>query len=490
MDLINLKTLANICYDKTTFDLIKNKYNLNDLKEIEKEGIVKLVQQLHGVDNRVSYFDGFYINYRIKQINPEFDLLKYAKEGFLNIELKSSSEEYAIEKQQKRNYFYLKAITKNIDIITFVSNDNKFYRYIAESNSTVEIDATEVVSLMSNYKTLKEEHLDRTFVPSNYLISPFNDTERFLDSKYILTQHQQQMVNEIIKLKKSFIIEGKAGTGKSLVLYDVAKTLMREGSNITIIHCGYLNDGHIKLNESNWNIYSISQGVENLDYQNLDAILVDEAQRMYPYQLKDLINKAKKNETHLIFSLDPLQYFKEKEGRYNNLDYVKEQMEDVHHYQLTDKIRSNKEIASFIKELFDNDKKNNEKYRNIEIDIIDKNSNFIEYIRYLEEKGWTYLPYTRARYGSSTFSNYCLINQEKNSHRVIGQEFDKVVIILDQSFIIKDKSLKYIGKSYYFEPMKMVFQNITRTRSKLKFIIVDNLELYTEMMRIVTKSYK
>ncbi|PKE18956.1 DEAD/DEAH box helicase family protein [Macrococcoides caseolyticum] len=490
MNLINLKTLANICYDEKTFDMIKNKYNLNDLKEVEKTGIVKLVQCLHELDNGVSYFDGFYVNYRIKQINPEFDLLKYVEEGILNIELKSSSEKKAIEKQQRRNYFYLKAITQNIDIITYVSNENKFYSYMIESDLTIEIDIKTVVSLMAKYKTLKNEHLDNTFVPSKYLISPFNDTDKFLESKYILTQHQQQIVQEIIKLKKSFIIEGKAGTGKSLVLYDAAKTLMKNDCNIAIIHCGYLNDGHIKLKDKNWNIYSISQGVEYLDYKNLDAILVDEAQRMYPYQLKDLINEAMKNETHIIFSLDPRQYFKENEGKYNNLEYMKEQIEDIYHYKLTDKIRSNKEIASFIKELFDNDKKNNENYKNIEIDIIGKNSDFIEYIRYLEDRDWTYLPYTRARYGKSTFSNYCLINEEKNSHRVIGQEFDKVVIILDQSFAIKDKSLKYVGERYHFEPIQMVFQNITRTRSKLKLVIVDNLELYTDMMRIVTKTYK
>ncbi|WP_157820115.1 hypothetical protein [Macrococcoides caseolyticum] len=42
MNLINLKTLANICYDEKTFDMIKNKYNLNDLKEVEKQGSLNL----------------------------------------------------------------------------------------------------------------------------------------------------------------------------------------------------------------------------------------------------------------------------------------------------------------------------------------------------------------------------------------------------------------------------------------------------------------
>ncbi|WP_281191988.1 DNA/RNA helicase domain-containing protein [Staphylococcus felis] len=489
MEIINLKTLANICYDDTVLNLIKNKYNLSGLKEVEKEGIVKLVQVLHELNSGVSYFDGFYINYRIKQINPEFDLLKYTDEGILNIELKSSSNEQAINKQQTRNYFYLKAITHEVDILTFVSNDNKFYKYLPDDDSTIEIEVSEALEIICKYKMIKEDHLDNTFVPSKYLISPFNDTDKFLYSKYILTQHQLEIVKEIVKLEKNFIIEGRAGTGKSLVLYDAAKQLMNLDFNLEIIHCGYLNDGHLKLKDNNWMIRSVKDGIEYLDYEKLDAILIDEAQRMYPYQLEILIKKASENSTTLIFSLDPRQYFEESEGKYNNLENIKEKIQEVSHCKLTNKIRSNKEIASFIRELLNSDKKSKEKYDNVEIEYIGPSSNFMEYIKYLEERNWTYLPYTRTRYGSSSFTPYCLLNEDKNSHRVIGQEFEKVVIILDKSFTIQDKSLKYVGNRYYYEPVQMVFQNMTRTRSKLKFIIIDNVNLYIDMMKIVTKTY-
>lgn len=35
----------------------------------------------------------------------------------------------------------------------------------------------------------------------------------------------------------------------------------------------------------------------------------------------------------------------------------------------------------------------------------------------------------------------------------------------------------------------MVFQNITRTRRKLKFIVIDNIDLYINLMKIVTKEH-
>lgn len=490
MNTINLKTLANTCYDDSTLELIKKRYNLGEIKEVEKEGIVKLVQELHLYDNSVSYFDGFYLNYKIKQINPEFDLLKYTKEGILNIELKSKADETKVLNQQNKSYFYLKAVSCELDIITYISNENIFYKYDSSSKSTIKIDTREVIEILAKYKTIESIHLDDVFKPTNYLISPFNDTEKFLEQKYILTQHQQNIVNGLIKLSEDYIVEGKAGTGKSLVIYDAANKLIKLEKNTMLIHCGYLNEGHCRLNnEDGWNIRSISQGIKDDEFANLDVILLDEVQRLYPFQLKNIINNAKANNTKLIFSLDPRQYLSQREGEYNNIDYIKEMNMGIKHEKLTDKIRSNKEIACFIKELFDNDKKNNIEYKNIEIDYIGIKSNFEEYLNYLKNNSWTYLSLTTSRYDSASFDKYSSINPEVNSHRVIGQEFDNVAIILDRSFEMKNKSLHYNGEKYYYDPIQMVFQNITRTRKKLKFIIIDNMELYKNLMKIVTKEY-
>ena len=492
METINLKTLSNICNDDAAIHLLKKQYNLEPMKDVEKDCIIKLVEELHKYDKSVSYFDSFYLNYKIKQINPEFDLLKHTKEGVLNIELKSKANEKAILKQQSKNYFYLKYISKNVDIITYVSEKNVFYKYNSKNNQNIIINTKEVVDTMSKYRTPNFIHLDEVFQPSNYLISPFNDTEKFLDNKYILTQHQQNIVKSIKNSKSHFIIEGKAGTGKSLVLYNLAKRFIQDEKKIMVIHCGYLNRGHEKLKQQEgWNICSI----KNIDSSaldeigSLDVILLDEAQRLYPSQLNDIINKSKENGTRLIFSLDPKQYLRDTERDYNNIESIKQVLENVKHETLTEKIRSNKEIAYFIKEVFDNDKKNKAEYKNIEIDFLGANSNLREYINYLEEISWTYLPLTSSKYNTASFDNYSSLKPEINSHRVIGQEFDNVAIILDKSFAIKDKTLSYFGHRYYYNPIQMVFQNMTRTRSKLKLIVIENRELYKNLMTIVTKDY-
>lgn len=489
MNTINLKTLANTCLDQSSLMLIKKRYNLDDIKEVEKEGIVDLVEELHLYDNSVSYFDGFYLNYKIKQINPEFDLLKYTKEGILNIELKSKADKERVLKQQCKNYFYLQAVTHELDIITYVSEENIFYKYDKNNKSTSIIDTSEVVDILSKYKTIESTHLDDVFVPTNYLISPFNNTEKFLKQKYILTQHQQIIVNSIIKLKDDHIVEGKAGTGKSLVIYDAANKLIKQGKNTVMIHCGLLNSGHDRLIEEGWNIRSVKERIEDEEYTEIDVIFIDEVQRMYPAQLRNIMEKAKEHDCKLIFSLDPRQYLNEKESKYNNIDYIKETYTSIKHETLTDKIRTNHEIACFIKELFNNDKKNNIDYNNIEIEYIGSKSNFEEYVQYLENNLWTYLSLTTSKFDNASFEKYSQLNQEVNSHRIIGQEFDNVAVILDRSFEIKNKSLQYNGGYYHYDPVQMVFQNITRTRKKLKFIIVGNMNLYKNLMKIVTKEY-
>src|SRR5699024_12686952 len=105
---------------------------------------------------------------------------------------------------------------------------------------------------------------------------------------------------------------------------------------------------------------------------------------------------------------------------YNNIESNKQVIENVKHEKLTEKIRSNKEIAYFIKEVFDNDKKNKAEYKNIEIDFLGANSNLREYINYLEVISWTYLPITSSIYNTSYFVKYYLLKTELNIHRYIG----------------------------------------------------------------------
>lgn len=73
----------------------------------------------------------------------------------------------------------------------------------------------------------------------------------------------------------------------------------------------------------------------------------------------------------------------------------------------------------------------------------------------------------------------------KTSHKVIGQEFDGVVVTMDQYFAYDPNGeLAYRGGAYYY-PVKMLFQNITRARKRINIVIINNEELLNRCMHVL-----
>ncbi len=73
----------------------------------------------------------------------------------------------------------------------------------------------------------------------------------------------------------------------------------------------------------------------------------------------------------------------------------------------------------------------------------------------------------------------------KNSHKVIGQEFDYVAVIIDENFEYDVKgNLTYRSYTYY-QAVKMLFQNVTRARKKLKIILINNPEILDRCLCIL-----
>ena len=63
-------------------------------------------------------------------------------------------------------------------------------------------------------------------------------------------------------------IEGGAGTGKSLLLYDYAKQMLKRDSKPLIVHVAKLNKGHNNLiNKYNFHIYEIKDFMKELQIE-------------------------------------------------------------------------------------------------------------------------------------------------------------------------------------------------------------------------------
>lgn len=126
-------------------------------------------------------------------------------------------------------------------------------------------------------------------------------------------------------------------------------------------------------------------------------------------------------------------------------------------------------------------------YDAVTIDYFDTADEVKEYIAYLEEnKGYKAINYTPSRYTYSSrdkFVDMC----SSNAHEVIGQEFDKVVLIMDKSFWY-NKSNGLCAKGSYYSALGMLYQIVTRVVNELKIVVLDNPKLYSKLLEIKNMS--
>lgn len=152
-----------------------------------------------------------------------------------------------VEEQLRQNRYYLSHISTEIFSFTCMLNNNDELEVFRYDNKFKVSSIDELLECVSKIEKVKDNNIEELFRPKDYIVSPFNNTEKFLKGEYYLTGQQDNFKKEIIeniKKKKSlWSISGDAGTGRTLLLYDIAKTLSADFS-VGIIHCGNLNSGH------------------------------------------------------------------------------------------------------------------------------------------------------------------------------------------------------------------------------------------------------
>lgn len=459
-----------------------------DIKKSELKDLKILVDELYGVMPSFGVFEKYYVGYKIPQIGKEFDLLRIGENFLINIEIKSASTEEKVLKQLLRNRYYLSYLCENIYNICYISSSKEIY-LLKDNGTLTAIDIKKLVAILLDQKLQKIEDIDTLFDPSDYLVSPFNSTQKFLDSQYFLTHQQEDVKSQVLKSLSSstsanFIsIVGSAGTGKTLLVYDLSKELMQNGLKPLIIHCGYLNEGQQALNSQGWSIIPI-KSYKSYDLSSYDVVIIDEAQRLYPDQLDAIVDLIVSKGGNCIFSYDKLQTLaKWEEAR--DIDGKINKISPLKIYKLSERIRTNKEIAAFIKMLFNNTRNLNISSKgNIEINYFYDIDDAKTYLESLDENEWEVLRFTPSQYKNEHHEKYSNI-YGKTSHKVIGQEFDGVAVTMDQYFTYDNSGeLLYRGGAYYY-PVKMLFQNITRARKKLNLVIINNEEVLNRCVQIL-----
>ncbi len=470
------------------YDSLKDQSFINYLNhygiEIKNDEIGDLNHLVNALENEtcdISIFNQYHVGYKIPQISKEFDLLRIGKDAIINIEIKSTGTEDKIQIQLKRNKYYLSYIDKVIYNFSFVSDMQQLY-LLNDKYELEKVDILFLEQLLREQELCSIDNIDDLFDPTDYLVSPFNSTDKFIQNKYFLTSQQENIKNNIVDaLNNSNIanfisVTGSAGTGKTLLIYDIAKAIILDKKKPLIIHCGYLNDGQYRLNRNySWEIIPIKNS-KNYNLSKYDVVIIDEAQRIYSSQLKNIIETIKDNNGNCIFSYDKSQTLANWEER-RNIDGEINKLSSIVTYKLSEKIRTNKEIAAFIKALFDN--KRNHKLlatNNVQLNYFNTTNDAKDYIDSLNSKEWEVIRFTPSQFDNEYHKKYSEISN-KTSHGVIGQEFDNVAVVIDKFFSYNSNGKLVYGNNSYYQPVNMLFQNITRTRKRLNLVIIENNEL-------------
>lgn len=418
---------------------------------------------------------GFLYGYVVPQLNKEFDLLKITDKACVNIELKSG--EVSVEKikrQLVQNAHYLKLLNKStLQLFLFVSSTKTLYT-LDNQNNLVIASFDDLSNAINSAGDIEVIDLDKVFLPKNILVSPLNSTDRFLREDYLLTEHQENIKKDVLKYVQTNTqgrfagITGGPGTGKTLLIYDIARELSKS-KRILMIHSGILCDGHYSLNLSLPNIRIIAaKELRYREIKDVDVVIVDEAHRLYTDSFEKVERWVKRAKTICLFSYDAGQTLSSSEKRRRTSEAI-DALCGSNIYRLKNKIRTNKELALFITCLRDLTKYREEySFPNVTIVYEPDKTKALERAKAFEAEDYTFISFTPSLYNHSL--DYQI--SEHNTHNVIGQEFEGVCMILDYNWFYDHGHLagrQHPNPDYLFN--QLLYQGLTRVRSKLALIV-------------------
>lgn len=430
---------------------------------------------LHNICLTAGKSEGFIYGYVVPQLNKEFDLLKITDSACLNIELKSGEvSEEKIARQLRQNIHYLKLLNKTfLKSFLFMSSTMAVYT-LNDAGDLICVSLEDLANAINSMGIAEYVELDNVFCPSNTLVSPLNSTDRFLRADYLLTEHQENIKKDVLayiaaNTQGRFAgITGGPGTGKTLLIYDIAVELAKT-RKILMVHSGILCGGHYALSAVLRNIKIVSAKELRLrEIKDVDIVIVDEAHRLYTDSLEKVERWVKRAKTICLFSYDAGQTLSSSEKRRHTAESI-DTLCGSNIYRLKNKIRTNKELALFITCLRDLTKSRDEyKFPNVTIVYEPDKEKALQRAKSFEQQEYTYISFTASFYNPELDYQ----KSEYNTHNVIGQEFEGVCMMLDYNWYYEGGHLKgreHPNPDYLFE--QLLYQGLTRVRSKLALIV-------------------
>lgn len=493
---INLRSLYDVFNNGTT-NLIDSFRKVADsgyenhrneqLDELELEDLYSLTEKVIDVMSS-GQSDGYFLNFKIEHgMRQEFDVLRFSEDSVLNIELKSDIPDSGFEgiKDQLINHRHiLKLLDLDIYLFTYVSKTETMY--MLKDKELQKLNALDIINYIDNdFKSVNP----LLYTDMNeMIISPYTEPEKFISHTYFLNDTQANVKRKILKDLSSIItIKGGPGTGKSLLLMDLAQVYHDAEKKVLVFVSGILRNYEEIKNAFDFTVIG-TQHMGKVNPEAFDIILVDESQRLYT-ETRDYLLKLSQ-EIKVVFAIDQNQAIHEAEIARNNISKILEHSREPS-YELGDAVRTNLSISTFIQKFLkiNTPKLQPMEFPNVNIVYFNNRSNASSYLRYLTNQDFIsielneYLTKSTKSLKRESVSRFSL-----PVHNVTGQEYDNVVVTLDNHFIYnEDGELTSDYNEYYpYNENRAIYQSLTRVRKKLVILVYDNPELYIKLQKILT----
>lgn len=363
-------------------------------------------------------------------------------------------------------------------------------------------DVLDILSSSQNEEFSENVNYLEDLLPSDYLISPISDPDKFINNKYLLTQEQKVVKKEInnrIKNKNSMnvlAVLGEAGTGKTLLALDIARELSNS-YEIAYIFGGNLKDGHDVLKNELPRIHFLSaldaQQCNEDKLLHFDIIIVDEAQRLRSELVSKLgswSGKGKSKGKYLLFFKDENQTLGPKDSgaviqNMSKITPLKKVIRTNKYisYVIDVLLHGNKVKSRYIKTNFSEIQKSDFLYKvrqNVKFKFF-KNSEYAQlWINQMAKKGYKFLAPTEDRFNKSSSDQY---TGYENTHNAIGKQYPWVVTYIDENLVIEDGKLKQKNSEYYYLENEF-YTNATRATNELAIAVVNNTEVFDRLIEL------
>ena len=444
------------------------------IKEWETEGLRALTDHLVSCLNDIAPLD-FYYSFTIPKLGKEFDLLKIDPNMIINIELKSHSvSRDRIKYQLGLNRNYLASLNRSIRSYTYLSNEDRLLR-LSNSGNLIEESWKTLTADIRGMTDCIESNIEQFFREDRYLISPLTDPDRFLRGDYFLTSQQKDIKKQILAHIKEHFKAGKngsmlqgfmglPGTGKTLLLYDLAMELTTSSRRVCVLHFGSFPDEMkmLDLRLKRVDFFPCAGGEKLPQLDPYSCILVDEGHRMSRSLLNALTEYSNSHSIPVIISYD-YEAIISPDERPLDMGEVIDGMDNFLRYRLTNRIRMNSELSSYICCMMRCTGNHRMKsYPSVSLYYANNEKEAALMLNKCTASGYTYI---------------------SDNALATCREFDKVVMLIDDSFSYDDEG--FLRSSARGElRVRRLFHGLNRAKNALSIITVNNPKVFDILLSI------